>query len=42
MNEPYTGGLGSYALLIMIISYLQVLPAFPFSLPQASLYMAAS
>ncbi len=24
MNEPYTGGLGSYALIIMIISYLQV------------------
>jgi len=24
MNEPYTGGLGSYALLIMIISYLQL------------------
>lgn len=24
MNEPYTGGLGSYALIIMIISYLQL------------------
>ena len=24
LNEPYTGGIGSYTLLIMIISYLQV------------------
>lgn len=26
LNEPYTGGIGSYTLILMIISYLQVNP----------------
>lgn len=31
MNEVFTGGLGSYSIICMVISFLQVRPLFPFT-----------